>query len=166
MNNTTALPSFASRPTLTPPTAATFTSVAALDTLQSRVALRIASRLTERAEALGPDLGERLRFAREQALERARSVRVAAAETQAGVSAVGRTRGGAALLGRSGWWLKLASVLPVFALLGGLILIQQWQDNIQIAVAADIDAALLADDLPPTAYSDAGFAEFLKTPGE
>ena len=27
-----------------------------------------------------------------------------------------------------------------------------------------IDAALLADDLPPDAYSDAGFAEFLKTP--
>ena len=31
---------------------------------------------------------------------------------------------------------------------------------------AEIDAALLADDLPPKAYSDAGFAEFLKTPPE
>jgi hypothetical protein len=33
-------------------------------------------------------------------------------------------------------------------------------------VAAEIDSALLADDLPPKAYSDAGFVEFLKTPRE
>ena len=31
----------------------------------------------------------------------------------------------------------------------------------QIAVAAEIDSALLADALPPTAYGDPGFSEFL-----
>ena len=136
---------------------------AALDALQSRFALRVASLLTERAAGLGPDLTERLRFAREQALVRARAARSAGASTTVGVS-----RGGAAMLGLagSGWWLKLASVLPVFALAAGLFLIQRLQDNAQISTAAEVDAALLADDLPPRAYSDAGFVEFLKTPGE
>ena len=136
---------------------------AALDALQARFALRVAARLTERSADLGPDLTERLRFAREQALARARAARSAEATTTVGVS-----RGGAAILGvaGSGWWLKVASVLPVFALAAGLFLIQRLQDNAQISTAAEVDAALLADDLPPSAYSDAGFVEFLKTPGE
>ncbi len=134
---------------------------AALDALQTRFALRVAAGLSERNADIGPDLTERLRFAREKALERARASRAATAP-------VGVTRGGAAILGvaGSGWWLKFASVLPVFALAAGLFAIQQLQDNAQITTAAEVDAALLADDLPPRAYSDAGFAEFLKTPGE
>ncbi len=62
--------------------------------------------------------------------------------------------------------MRIGAVVPAFALVAGLFLIQTWQDKAQISVAAEIDAALLADDLPPTAYSDAGFAEFLKTPHE
>jgi hypothetical protein len=136
---------------------------AALDALQTRFALRVAAGLSERTAEIGPDLTERLRFAREKALERARVVRAATSVTPVGVS-----RGGAAILGMagSGWWLKFASVLPVFALAAGLFMIQRLQDNAQISTAAEVDAALLADDLPPRAYSDAGFAEFLKTPGE
>ena len=57
-------------------------------------------------------------------------------------------------------------MLPALALVAGLVLIQRWQDNAQVSVAAEVDAALLSDDLPPNAYSDAGFAEFLKTPNE
>jgi hypothetical protein len=133
----------------------------AAETLQTRFALRVAAALSEHSQELSADVGERLRFAREQALDRARAVRVAEASPK-----VGTTRGGAAILGRSGWWLRVASVLPIFVLVAGLVLIQRWQDNAQISVAAEVDAALLADDLPPNAYSDAGFAEFLKTPSE
>lgn len=132
------------------------------DALQTRFALRVTARLTERSNELGADVTERLRFAREQALERARARRSAEAPAQ-----VGATRSGAAILGGgSGWWLKIASVLPALALIAGLVLIQRWQDNAQVSVAAEVDAALLSDDLPPAAYSDAGFAEFLKTPSE
>lgn len=136
---------------------------AALDAVQARFALRVTAGLTERSAALGPDLTERLRFARERALARAHAARTAEVATPVGV-----TRGGAAVLGQlgSGWWLKAASVLPVIALAAGLFLIQRLQDNAQISTAAEVDAALLADDLPPRAYSDVGFAEFLKTPGE
>jgi len=133
---------------------------AALDALQSRFGLRVAARLTERSQDLGADVGERLRFAREKALEQARASRAASTAPTLGVTAAG-----AALLGRTGgWWVKLAAVLPALALIAGLLLIQQSQTNAEISVAAEIDAALLADDLPPKAYGDAGFAEFLKTP--
>ena len=139
------------------------TPLAALDARQARFALRVAAGLTERSQELGADVSERLRFAREKALERARASR--RAET---TPTVGVTRAGAAILGQSGsgWWVKVASVAPVLALIAGLVLIQRWQDNAQISVAAEVDAALLSDDLPPGAYSDAGFAEFLKTPSE
>lgn len=137
---------------------------AAIDALQTRFALRVAAGLTERSADIAPDLSERLRFAREKALERARAVRGAEAVLVVGV---GRT--GAMILGRgrgSGWWLKLASVVPAIALAAGLFMIQRWQENTQISTAAEVDAALLSDDLPPAAYRDPGFAEFLKTPGE
>ena len=139
-------------------------SAAAREAQQARFARRIVARLSENADHLGGDIAERLRFARERALERARVAR-APASTPA---RVGITGSGAALLGGgpgwSGWWLKIASVLPFIALVCGLVLIQQGQTRAQISTAAEVDAALLSDDLPPTAYTDAGFLEFLKTP--
>jgi Tfp pilus assembly protein FimT len=136
---------------------------AAIDALQSRFALKVTAKLSERASELAPDLSERLRFSRETALERARAARRAEA-----VSVDGGGARGAAILGRlsGGWWLKAASVAPMLVLAAGLFLIQRWQESVQISAAAEVDAALLADDLPPTAYRDVGFAEFLKTPGE
>lgn len=127
---------------------------------EARFAYRVAARLNESADGLGPDIGERLRFAREQALERAR---VARAATSRPVLSVGS--GAAAVLGgASGWWVRLASLLPLIALAAGLFLIQQLHEQAQVEVAAQIDADLLADDLPPSAYSDDGFVEFLKSP--
>ncbi|CAN5920518.1 hypothetical protein BH11PSE8_BH11PSE8_38410 [soil metagenome] len=149
-----------------------------IDTLQARFGLRVAAALTERNQNLSADLSESLRFAREQALARARVARQAqAASLQGGVTHVGVTSSGAAVLGKrfggglaggmgsgSSWWFKIASAAPVVALLAGLVLIERWQGNAQITTAAEIDAALLSDDVPPAAYADAGFVEFLKTP--
>ena len=137
------------------------THTTAADTLQARFGLRVAARLSERAQEVSPDVSERLRFAREQALQHARAARAAQVPVRVGV-----TRAGAAILGGSRWWLTLGSLLPAVALVAGLVLIQRWQDNAQVSVAAEVDAALLSDDVPPQAYSDAGFAEFLKTPDE
>lgn len=137
----------------------TSTHAAALDALESRIAYRIAARLSQRADTLDGDVAERLRFAREQALERAKAARAAQSRPVVAVSA-----GGAAVLGRGGWWLKLGSALPILALAAGLFLIQHLHTQAQIEAAAQIDVELLADDLPPEAYNDAGFVEFLKNP--
>ncbi len=130
----------------------------ASEALEARFARSIAARLTERTEHVAPEIGERLRFAREKALENARRVRVEAS-VQGG-------HGGAGVLGfsRSRWWLRAASTLPLVALVAGLVLIQQWQARTQISVAAEVDAALLGDDLPINAYRDPGFVEYLKAP--
>jgi hypothetical protein len=135
--------------------------LAARDAMESRFARSIAACLTESSERVAPDVAERLRFAREKAVESARSRRGGEV-----VQGVGRTASGAAVLGfsRSPWWLRFASVLPLFALVGGLALIQDWQARSQISVAAEVDEALLGDDLPINAYRDPGFSEFLKAP--
>ncbi len=131
----------------------------ARDALEARIGLRLAARLSEGVDTMDADLSERLRFAREMALERARAVR--AAESRPAV-AVGAS--GAVVLGGGGWWIKLGSILPLLALAAGLFLIQYMHSEAQIETAAEIDAELLADDLPPAAYNDAGFVEFLKSP--
>jgi hypothetical protein len=139
-------------------------SATALDSLQQRFAQRIATHLSEGTDSLGADISERLRFARESAVERARTVRAM------GVIGgnVGVSGGGSLLLGgwSQGWGLKAASCLPLLALVAGLMFIQYSQTEAQISVAAEVDADLLADDLPPKAYVDAGFVEFLKLPKE
>ena len=124
------------------------------EALQTRFALRIASRLEELSQQAPPTIDERLRFARERALARAREMRRPAQPT---------TVGWGLLAFGGSWWLRLASVVPLVLLIAGLTLIQQRHLDEQIEAAADIDTALLSDDLPPGAYADPGFAAFLKT---
>ncbi|WP_019560318.1 DUF3619 family protein [Caldimonas manganoxidans] len=140
---------------------------AEIEALEARLGLRIAARLSELD--VPADVSERLRFARTQALARRR---VAWTETPP----VRLSTGGAAVLGLGGaaphrgglprWAAALGGLLPLLALLVGLALIEDWHMERQIRMAAEMDATLLTDDLPPTAYADPGFLEFLKTPRE
>lgn len=127
--------------------------------LEARFGLRVGALLEQQARRTPHDVSERLRVAREQALVRARASRVATAPAAV---VVGGGGGSAVLARQPGWLFRFASVLPLVALVGGLLLIDEWHDRAQIEAAADVDVALLADDLPPDAYSDAGFVEFLK----
>jgi hypothetical protein len=133
------------------------------EALEARVGLMLAARLSE--ATLPPDITERLRFARAQAMARSRKV-----VAESDIVLRGR---GLATLARApfseparGWWTTLGSLLPLLALVGGLVLIDHWETERQIRLAAEIDASLLADDLPPSAYADPGFMEFLRTPRE
>jgi Protein of unknown function (DUF3619) len=130
------------------------------EALETRFAMRLAAGLTERAAATPHDISERLRFAREKALARARESRQANTVTLI----VAGGRGLAVLGGPPAWWQRVASVLPLLVLAAGLLFISERVTQEQVLAAAEIDAVLLADDLPPEAYSDPGFAEFLKTP--
>ena len=135
-----------------------------VEALQSRYALRVTARLAEQSEHLSHDVGERLRFARELAIDKARAQRAAVASP---VLQLGRAGAGTlALAGGprspSSWWFRFAQVLPLLALVAGLALIQNQNVGAQISAAAEIDFDLLLDELPPTAYSDPGFLEFLK----
>jgi Protein of unknown function (DUF3619) len=134
--------------------------------IEARLALRLSSALSARMDVLPHDITERLRFAREQAVSKAREVRrlAPAAVTATSTQILGRSAGGAATLGGPvPWWQRAASVLPLLMLVLGLFMIEHWSTREQAFAAADIDAQLLADDLPPAAYSDPGFAEYLRS---
>jgi hypothetical protein len=130
--------------------------------IEARLGARLAGSLTLRMQTVPHDVGVRLRFARERALGRARELRHAPA---AAVALVGRSASGASVLASltAPWWQRVASVLPLLLLVLGLVAIDHWSARERVMAAADIDAQLLADNLPPSAYSDPGFAEYLRT---
>ena len=131
-----------------------------------RFALRVASRLSSVTAELPYDITERLRASRAQALAKRKKepvpVRLAA-------PVVVHSGGGAAVLGGGGskedggWWRALISAVPLMALVVGLVVINAAQDERSANDVAEVDAALLTDDLPPAAYADPGFVQFLKT---
>lgn len=124
-----------------------------------QIGRRLAVRLDAGAADLPHDIAERLRAARMQALAQ-RKLAPAAVPAQAALHA----GGGQAVLQGGGfpWWQRLASVLPLVALAAGLVTIHVVQNEERAREVADVDAALLTDDLPPEAYADPGFLQFLK----
>lgn len=128
------------------------------EALAARFALRVCAQLPGDG-GLPHGVAERLGAARAQALQAAGARLAPAARPQwrpalAGGAGTHGTGGG-------GWW-KLASALPLLVLLAGMGAIAWWEQNERADAAAEVDAALLADYVPPDAYADPGFAEFLR----
>lgn len=135
-----------------------------------RIARRITARLSEGEALLPYEVTERLRAARSRAVsERRREVRVLHAHAQAASSA--SIQGGTMVLGGPGdsadeggnWWRALVSAIPVFALVAGLVIYNVKSDESVLHEVTEVDTALLTDDLPPAAYADPGFIQYLKT---
>jgi hypothetical protein len=119
----------------------------------------IAARLTEGTESLPRDISERLKAARAQAVAKRKIVSVQVANE------VSISGGQAALQygdSEDGWLNPLGSLLPLLALIVGLIFIAVMQEDMRAREVADVDAELLIDDLPPAAYTDPGFTQYLR----
>jgi len=117
---------------------------------------RVRRVLTEGAR-VDARIAERLRAARERALERRRvapSVVVAPAQV---VSSSGVL---SSFGGFGGFSLRL--VLPMLVLAAGLFAIWSWQEDQRANDVEEIDAMLLTDDLPIDAYLDKGFETWLR----
>ncbi|MDB5873825.1 MAG: hypothetical protein JWQ07_3267 [Ramlibacter sp.] len=131
--------------------------------LEDRFGRLVAARLAAGTAELPYDVTERLRAARVQAVALRNPVGLRTAST---VTASG---GAAALtFGDQGMglWGRIGSALPLIALVAGLFLIHTIQNERRASEVAEVDAALLTDDLPPSAYADPGFLQFLKSGGE
>ncbi|MEI8157712.1 MAG: DUF3619 family protein [Burkholderiales bacterium] len=130
------------------------------ESYQDRFGRNLAARLSESTQGLPNDISERLKAARMQALAKRKVIKL---ETATGVNA----NGGAATLhlGNSdnSLWTRLGSFLPLLALIIGLLAIAVVQEQRRANELADVDVELLADDLPPAAYTDSGFVHFLNT---
>lgn len=136
-------------------------TVADMPSIEGRLAAHLAGAINLRSQALPHDISERLRVGREQALLRLRDRKLQAAPAS---HVTGWSRSGAATLGLFGHWgQRAANVLPLVVLVCGILTIERWSTQEQVLAAAEIDAQLLSDSLPPSAYSDPGFAEFLKS---
>jgi hypothetical protein len=99
-----------------------------------------------------PEIAERLRKARELALERQRPEPAPALAWADNV------------VGRVGGWggLALRVLLPLAMLVAGGAAIYTWQQNQRAAELEEIDSQLLTDDLPIDAYLDRNFQNWLK----
>ena len=128
--------------------------------LQDRFALKTVSYLSAGTAELSHDISERLRSARVQAVSQCKVVKSRTAETV--VSSGSNT----AVSWGSGdgwnWWSRVGSVLPLIALVAGLLAINSYQSDNRTQELAEVDAALLTDELPPAAFADPGFNQFLK----
>lgn len=133
-------------------------------TTQKRID-QFANRIAARLEGGGVphDVSERLRIARQQALAARKTAALAAAQPASAIVTQGRH---AALAADGepgfGWLGWLAPALALAALLAGLLALQPQQMRLPDPRVAEVDADLVADALPPKAYADPGFLQYLR----
>jgi hypothetical protein len=60
------------------------------------------------------------------------------------------------------WWRIGVAALPLLVVVLGLYAIAVWNDTETSDEIAEIDTAVLTDEVPLTAYTDRGFGVFLK----
>jgi hypothetical protein len=120
---------------------------------------RVRQALNEAAERLDYTTTYRLERARSAALARQRAPRAAAGwlpvSQAAGVPSIEPESG-------SGWMRGLGLATPLVALIIGFIGIYQWQEDRRISELADLDFAVLLDEVPIGAYADKGFSVLLQ----
>jgi Protein of unknown function (DUF3619) len=130
---------------------------------QDRFGLRVAARLSIGNAELPHDISERLRVARQQAVTNRKRTQLVTS-TKSATAIYGS--GGSATMSFDdeglNLWNRIASFLPLIALVVGLVVISSLHNDLRANELAEVDSALLVDDLPPAAYADAGFAQFLK----
>jgi len=125
-----------------------------------RLGQQLSAKLSASSLDLGHDISERLRIARQRALQSRPPVLIMqsrmANSMQSNGTLTGSPEEGLNL------WSIFASALPLLALVLGLLVLQDMQSDDGTSDIARIDAALLTDELPPDAYTDPGFVQFLK----
>ena len=60
------------------------------------------------------------------------------------------------------WWRITATTLPALLVIAGLVIGDALQQEQAIEELAEVDSALLTDDVPLVAYADHGFGVYLK----
>jgi len=138
---------------------------------EQQFAEQIRLALEESAERLPYRVSYRLQAARQAALARMTETR----EVPQTATALPSSYGAGALTlggmpprerGPARWgWLAM-STLSALVLAGGLFVISEWSEMDRADEAADIDLAVLTDDVPISAYADRGFGVYIKNTQE
>ena len=130
-----------------------------MNTDELNFAYKVRHALNERLDDLPASTTDRLAQARKMALARKKahvevplSVRVAKAEM---------APSGGFLSQGFGWLGRMGVAVPMLVLVAGLAGIYQYEQQQRIADLAELDAAVLSDELPLSAYLDHGFNAYL-----
>jgi len=118
--------------------------------------LTAASLLRQGTQSLPAGIKDRLYAARLKALSVKKPEKVRVAQHVLASSS------GNWFTGSRSFWDNVGWLAPLAVLVFGLIGIAQWQQDSRINDIAELDVALLTDDVPPDAYADSGFLGFLK----
>jgi hypothetical protein len=127
---------------------------------EQQFAQEIRKALDESTVRLPYRVSHRLELARRNALahQRTSEVRVPA-PSGALVTAGGPS---AAQPEHTVWWRLGVTLVPALVVAVGLMAISVWNETETADEIAEIDTAVLTDELPLTAYTDRGFGVFLK----
>lgn len=120
-------------------------------------AYKVRRAMTESSENLPEATLDRLAAARQLALSRQKQVEPSRALAFGGILAGNSGHS----ISQKSWVKKMWIALPLLALMIGLYGIYEYEQEQQINDLAEIDAAVLVDELPPDAYLDGGFNAYL-----
>lgn len=123
---------------------------------------RVSVHLDQANQQLSYDISERLRASRMRAVA---ARRISQTEWQV-ASEVQAQNGSLSMHFPSkahDFFNALVSLIPLICLAAGLVLLYEFHNDQTASELAEVDSALLVDDLPPQAYADPGFAHFLKS---
>jgi len=133
-----------------------------MNTDDINLAYKIRHALNQNLDNLPASTTERLAAARALALSRKKADLPLRAQAPARPARSGFGIGfDARSLFSTQWIARAAVVAPLLAMVGGLVGIYQVEREQRVAELADLDAAVLSDDLPLTAYTDHGFNAYL-----
>jgi hypothetical protein len=134
-----------------------------MNTRELNIAYKVRNALNEDIHNIPASTADRLAAARKLALARKKEdtpLRVRLPQP-----AIAGNAGG--FFGEPSFWLgRMSLAVPVLALVAGLVGLYQFEQQQRISETAEIDAAVLADELPLSAYLDHGFNAYLAKRGE
>jgi len=133
-----------------------------MNTEDINFAYRVRHALNETLDDLPASTTDRLAQARKMALARKKadaplSVRVVRTE----LAAVGNIGGLGGFMSQFSWTNRATVALTLLLAVGGLFGIHHYEQQQRIEELAELDAAVLSDELPLSAYLDHGFNAYL-----
>lgn len=121
-----------------------------MSTEELRFAHKIREALDQGSSRLDREILDRLHQSRQKALSRQR------------VEVAGLSFAGVGHFATSRMPAFARTAVAAFALMAGVVFTYYWNSLEQAAENAEVDSALLSDELPPAAYLDKGFQTWLE----
>lgn len=119
-------------------------------------AYKVRHALNEQLDHLPPSTTERLAKARAMAVARKKAHAPVAVAQRVAAGQVGRF-----FSEHMAWLGRMSVAVPLLVLAAGLVGVYEFEEEQRIAELAELDAAMLSDELPLSAYLDHGFNAYL-----